>query len=35
MERTDFYGPHYVECYIIKNGICVARAKVDVPIDYK
>jgi hypothetical protein len=31
-ENTDFYGPHYVECYIIKNGICVARDKIDVPI---
>ena len=32
-EHTDFYGPHYVECYIVKNGICVARARIDVPID--
>ncbi len=31
-EHTDFCGPHYVECYIIKNDICVARAKIDVPI---
>ena len=34
IEHTNFYGPHYVECYIIKNGVCVARAKIDVPIDY-
>ena len=32
-ERTNFYGPHFVECYIIKNGICVARDRIDVPID--
>lgn len=31
-ERTEFYGKHYVECYIIKNGVCVARDKLDVPI---
>ena len=32
-EHTDFFGPHYVECYIIKNGVCVARDKIAVPID--
>lgn len=32
IERTNFYGPHFVECYIIKNGICVARDRIDVPI---
>lgn len=31
-ERTSFQGPHFVECYIVKNGICVARDKIDVPI---
>lgn len=31
-ERTSFYGPHYVECYLIKNEVCVARCKIDVPI---
>jgi hypothetical protein len=31
-ENTNFAGPHYVECYIIKNGICVARDRIDVPI---
>lgn len=31
-EKTSFYGPHFVECYIVKNGICVARARIDVPI---
>ena len=32
-ERTDFKGPHFVECYIIKNDICVAMARIDVPIE--
>ena len=32
-ERTDFEGPHFVECYIIKNDICVAMARIDVPIE--
>ena len=31
-ERTDFVGPHFVECYAVKNGICVARSRIDVPI---
>ena len=32
-ETTDFFGPHFVECYVIKNGVCVARARIDVPIE--
>lgn len=32
-EHTDFYGPHFVECYIIKNDVCVATAKISVPIE--
>lgn len=31
-ERTSFKGGHYVECYIIHNGVCVARDSIDVPI---
>lgn len=31
-ESTDFEGAHYVECYIIKNGYCVAIDRIDVPI---
>lgn len=31
-EHTDFQGEHYVECYLIKNNICVARDRIDVPI---
>ncbi|MQR93715.1 nucleotide-binding domain-containing protein [Fictibacillus phosphorivorans] len=32
IERTSFKGGHYVECYIIHNGVCVARDSIDVPI---
>lgn len=31
-EDTNFEGAHFVECYVIKNGICVARDRIDVPI---
>lgn len=31
-ENSNFNGEHYVECYIIKNGICVAIDRIDVPI---
>lgn len=31
-ENTNFYGPHYVECYVVKNGVCVARDRISVPI---
>ncbi|PNZ56487.1 nucleotidyltransferase [Staphylococcus casei] len=31
-ENTQFKGEHFVACYIVKNGICVAKAKIDVPI---
>ena len=33
-EKSDFGGKHYVECYIVKNGICVATDKIDVSIEY-
>lgn len=32
-ETTNFYGPHFVECYVIKDGVCVARDSIDVPIE--
>lgn len=32
-ESADFYGPHYVECYIVKDDICIARDKLSVDID--
>lgn len=31
-EETRYSGEHFVECYVIKNGICVARDKIMVPI---
>lgn len=31
-ETTSFYGMHYIECYAIKEGVCVARSRVEVPI---
>lgn len=31
-ERTLYYGEHYVECYVIKDGVCVARTQILVPI---
>ncbi len=32
-ETSNFRGPHYVECYIIKNGVVVARDRIEVPIE--
>jgi len=32
IENTNFYGPHCVEYCIIKDGVCVARDRIDVPI---
>lgn len=31
-EPASFKGNHYVECYIIKNGVCVARDRINVDI---
>lgn len=31
-EPSVFSGPHYVECYIVKDDVCVARNKIDVQI---
>lgn len=31
-EPAAFGGDHFVECYVIKNGNCVARDRVQVPI---
>ena len=33
VEETAFIGPHYVECYAISNGVCIARSRIEVPID--
>lgn len=32
-EDTCFRGEHLVECYAIKNGVVVAKDRIDVPID--
>lgn len=32
-EKTDFHGEHFVEAYIIKDGVCVARDLIDVRIN--
>ena len=32
-ESTKYAGHHYVECYAIKNGVCVARTHETVIID--
>ncbi|ANZ39634.1 nucleotidyltransferase [Lentzea guizhouensis] len=32
-EETNFRGDHYVECYVIKNGVVVARSRIQVPIE--
>jgi hypothetical protein len=31
-EKASFEGNHFVECYVIKNNICVAYTHVNVPI---
>ncbi len=32
IEKTRYWGNHYVECYIIKNGVCVAADHIEVDI---
>lgn len=32
-ESSSFAGNHYVECYVVKDGVCVAAAHVPVNID--
>lgn len=31
-ETSKFKGSHYIECYLLKDGVCVAIGHVDVPI---
>ena len=31
-ESTTFKGSHFVECYIIKDSVVIARDTIDVPI---
>lgn len=33
IEHSSFFGPHYVECYLVKNEVCVAQARINVPIE--
>ena len=32
-ETSNFFGPHYVECYIIQHHVVVARDRIEVPIE--
>ena len=32
-ETTDFNGDHIVECYIVKDGVVVAKDRIHVPIE--
>lgn len=32
VEHSDFKGEHVVDCYVVKDGIVVARDRIDVPI---
>lgn len=32
VENTKYYGEHYVECYIIKDRVCVGMDRIRVPI---
>ena len=31
-EATSFVGPHYVDCYAVRNGVCVAQDRQEVII---
>lgn len=31
-EHSIYRGQHFTECYLVKNNICVAKAKINVPI---
>lgn len=33
-ENTKFVGRHYVECYAVRDGVCVARARHNVAIQH-
>lgn len=32
VEHSNFFGNHYIECYIVKNGVCVAKERISIPI---
>ena len=29
---TYFLGNHYIECYIVKDGSCMAKKRIEIPI---
>lgn len=33
IDFTAFYGEHFIECYLLKNNICVARKKIKIPVN--
>lgn len=33
IEHTKYLGEHYVECYVVKDGMCVATDRIMVPIN--
>lgn len=33
MEKSDFFGPHYVEAYLVKDDTCFAKGRISVPIE--
>lgn len=32
VEHSRFYGNHYIECYIVKDAVCVAKTRINIPI---
>lgn len=32
VEHSNFFGNHYIECYIVKNNVCVAKERIEIPI---
>ncbi|MGW8741776.1 nucleotide-binding domain-containing protein [Streptomyces sp. NPDC055794] len=34
LECSDFKGEHVVECYVVKDGVVVARDRIDVPVSH-
>lgn len=34
-ENSQFYGDHYIECYLVKNDVCIAISRLDILIGEK
>ncbi|MDW8471486.1 hypothetical protein QBA57_34720 [Streptomyces scabiei] len=32
IKHSDFKGEHVVECYVVTDGVVVARDRIDVPV---